>query len=42
VPIRRVGGMSGGVALPRGPMAVVVVVVVNSVLIGILIAQLGR
>jgi hypothetical protein len=42
VPIRRLGGMSGGVAVPRGPMAVAVVVVVNSVLIGILIAQLGR
>jgi hypothetical protein len=34
--------MSGGVAVPRGTTAVAVVVVVNSVLIGILIAQLGR
>jgi hypothetical protein len=40
-PIRRPAGIAGGAVIPRGPMAVAVVVVVNSILIGILIAQLG-
>lgn len=42
VPVRRAAGAAGGVAVPRAAVAVAVVVVVNSILIGVLIAQLGR
>jgi hypothetical protein len=42
IPVHRVAGIAGGVALRRGEIIVVAVVVLNSILIGILIAQLGR
>ena len=41
VPVHRLAGITGGVALRRGEIAVAIVVVLNSILIGILIAQLG-
>lgn len=40
-PVHRLAGIAGGVALRRGEIIVAVVVVLNSILIGILIARLG-
>jgi hypothetical protein len=42
LPARRLAGITGGVAVRRGPIAIAIVVVLNSILIGIFIAQLGH